>query len=86
MTVAGQWAASFGCPLPGRLPGVGWRGPLATERRSGTQEVEGTLGVHANTEPGWEALAGETVRSDTLLHRVARPGVDRPRLAGHQRF
>lgn len=56
-----------------------------TERYSGAQEVEGTQDVHASTEPGWEALAGETVRSDALLHRVARPGANRPRLGGHQR-
>lgn len=52
VTVARQWAASFCCPLPGRLPSVDWRGPLVTERYPGAQEVEGTHDVHASTEPG----------------------------------
>lgn len=80
--MAGQWTASFGCPLPGRLPGMGWRGPLVTERHSGTLTVEGMQDVHASSEPGWVALGGETVRSDALLQRVARPGADTPRLGG----
>ncbi|WP_447876148.1 hypothetical protein [Serratia fonticola] len=54
-----------------------------TERHSGTLTVEGTQDVHASPQPGWEALAGETVRSDVLLHRAAQPGADRPRQGGH---
>ncbi|MGF6189156.1 hypothetical protein ABIE12_000459 [Serratia sp. 509] len=84
VTVAGQWAASFGCPLPGRLPGVGWRGPLVTERHSGTRKGEGTqdLGADWVRENGELIIAGDWIIESGItdvaqLEITAAPGVIR---------
>ncbi|ELI7922611.1 hypothetical protein [Yersinia enterocolitica] len=63
-------------------PGAGWRGPQATERRCVPHLPDRGLPVHDHPEPGRVVEAGETVRSDTLLHRVARPGAARRHRAG----